>query len=321
MNAKQAETAIDEVLGGSDGRPNQAFTIANTPVLPDNLQIEVDEGDGFKVWKRVGDFFGSTAQDQHYLLNPTSGEVRFGDGENGGIPVANVNNPGATWLRECIASVAARRGNVIAGTIKTLLTSVLGLDENGITNLRAAFGGRDEETLDEAKKRAPQSLKNKCRAVTRDDFESLAMQAANIKRAKALPLTHPGFPGVKVPGVVTVIVVPDSDDPRPTPSQGTLRTVCEYLNLRRLLTTELFVVKPTYQEVSLRVDVIARNDADLGEVKQQIEQVLLNYFHPLKGGEDGQGLALRREDLILAGLPESVHGQRCSEHRPPGHSA
>jgi predicted phage baseplate assembly protein len=289
VNAKQAETAIDEVLGGSDGRPNQAFTIANTPVLPDNLQIEVDEGDGFKVWKRVGDFFGSTAQDQHYLLNPTSGEVRFGDGENGGIPVANVNNPGSNVVARMYRFGGGKRGNVIAGTIKTLLTSVLGLDENGITNLRAAFGGRDEETLDEAKKRAPQSLKNKCRAVTRDDFESLAMQAANIKRAKALPLTHPGFPGVKVPGVVTVIVVPDSDDPRPTPSQGTLRTVCEYLNLRRLLTTELFVVKPTYQEVSLRVDVIARNDADLGEVKQQIEQVLLNYFHPLKGGEDGQG--------------------------------
>ncbi|MDQ2938666.1 MAG: putative baseplate assembly protein [Acidobacteriota bacterium] len=289
IGALQAETVIDEVLGGSDGRPNQVFTLANTPVLPDNLRIEVDEGDGFKVWKRVADFFGSAAQDQHFVLNPTSGEVRFGDGQNGSIPVANVNNAGNNVVARMYRFGGGKRGNLAAGTLKTLLTSVLGIDENGITNLRAAFGGRDEETLEEAKKRAPQSLKNKCRAVTREDFESLAKQAANIKRAKALPLSHPNFPGVKVPGVVTVIVVPDSDDPKPTPSEGTLRTVCEYLNLRRLLTTELYVVRPTYQEVSIRVDVIAKNDADLGEVKQQIEEGLLNYFHPLKGGEDDDG--------------------------------
>ena len=94
---------------------------------------------------------------------------------------------------------------------------------------------------------------------------------------------------MKVPGVVTVIVVPESESTNPIPSDGTIRTVCEYLNLRRLLTTELYVIKPNYQEVSAQVEVIARNDADLGEVKQQIEDSLLNYFHPLKGGENGDG--------------------------------
>lgn len=289
VSAKQAETVLNEVLGGSDGRPNQVFRLTNTPVLPDNLIIEVDEGDGFVQWQRVQDFFGSDADDRHFILNPTSGEVRFGDGETGAIPVANVNNPGSNVVARNYRFGGGKRGNVGANSLKTLLTSVLGLDENAITNLQAAFGGRDEELLEEAKKRAPQALKNKCRAVTGEDFESLAMQAANIKRAKALPLFHPSFPGVKVPGVVTVIVVPDSDSPKPVPSDGTIRTVCAYLNLRRLLTTELYVIKPNYQEVSARVEVIARNDADLGEVKQQIETALLNYFHPLKGGEDNSG--------------------------------
>ncbi len=289
VGARQAETVVDEVLGGSDGRPNQVFTIGNTPVLADSLTLEVDEGDGFTPWQRVTDFFGSGPADQHFILNPTSGEVRFGDGENGSIPVANVNNPASNVVARIYRFGGGKRGNLGANTLKTLLTSVLGIDENAITNLRAAFAGRDEESLDNAKKRAPQSLKSKCRAVTREDFESLAKQAANIKRAKALPLSHPSFPGVKVPGVVTVIVVPDSDDSRPIPSEGTIRTVCEYLNLRRLLTTELYVVKPNYQEVSIRVDVIANDDADLGEVKQQIEEGLLNYFHPLKGGEDSRG--------------------------------
>ena len=73
------------------------------------------------------------------------------------------------------------------------------------------------------------------------------------------------------------------------PSEGTLRTVCEYLNLRRLLTTEVYVVGPTYKEVKIRVEVVAEDSADSAEVKREIEQSLLDYFHPLKGGEDGQG--------------------------------
>ncbi|HYJ48074.1 MAG TPA: putative baseplate assembly protein, partial [Pyrinomonadaceae bacterium] len=72
--AQQAETARDEVLGGSDGSPNQTFQLANEPVLLDTLTLEVDEGDGFRAWKRVGDFFGSGPQDEHYLLDRTSGQ-------------------------------------------------------------------------------------------------------------------------------------------------------------------------------------------------------------------------------------------------------
>jgi predicted phage baseplate assembly protein len=150
-------------------------------------------------------------------------------------------------------------------------------------------GGRDEETFEEARRRAPQALKNKDRAVTTEDFEALARQVGIIKRALALPLFHPGFPDTKVPGVVTVIVVPDSEAPDPRPSEGTLRTVCAYLNQRRLLTTELYVIGPTYRLVRIEAEVIAANNADVGEIRTNIESTLVDYFHPLRGGEDGQG--------------------------------
>lgn len=287
--AVQAETSRDEVLGGSDGSPNQVFQVANTPVLRDTLTLEVDEGDGFRTWIRVNDFFGSGLKDEHYLLDRTDGRIRFGDGTSGRIPVANVNNPIGNVVAREYRFGGGKRGNVPAGSLKTLVTSVAGIDENGVANLQAATSGREEETLAQAKLRAPQSLKNKCRAVTEEDFESLARQAANIRRAKALPLFHPGFPGVKVPGVVTVIVVPDSDAPNPTPSDGTRRTVCLYLNQRRLLTTEVFVIAPNYRLVEVRVEGTAAGNADLAELAQGIEKALLDYFHPLKGGEDNAG--------------------------------
>ena len=176
-----------------------------------------------------------------------------------------------------------------AQAIKTLVSSAEGIDEGKLGNLQAAYSGRDEEPFEDAKNRAPLAIKSRSRAVTDEDFEYLAMQSANIKRAKALPLYHPGFPGVQVPGVVTVVVVPDADTPNPIPSEGTLRTVCAYLEPRRLLTTELYVVAPTYQQVQIQGKVIASGNADLAEVSQQIEQTLLDYFHPLKGGEDGLG--------------------------------
>ena len=50
-----------------------------------------------------------------------------------------------------------KRGNVQAAGIKTLLTSIDGIDDNKVANLLAAHSGRDEETLDEAKKRAPRA--------------------------------------------------------------------------------------------------------------------------------------------------------------------
>jgi predicted phage baseplate assembly protein len=286
---RQAETFLFEVLGGSTGRRDQVFRLANTPVLEDSLILEIDQGNGGEVWTQVSDFFGSSPADQHYVLDRTTGEIRFGDGRNGSIPVANAANPDGNIVASQYRAGGGKRGNTAAGAIKTLATSITGIDDGLVANLLPAFSGRDEETLDEAKKRAPRSIKSRCRAVTADDFEYLAMQAATIKRAKALPLYHPEFPGIKVPGVVTVIVVPDGDGPAPVPSEGTLRTVCAYLDQRRLLTAELYVVGPSYQRVEIHAEILAEDSADLGEVSQGVRQSLLDYFHPLKGGEDGLG--------------------------------
>jgi hypothetical protein len=117
------------------------------------------------------------------------------------------------------------------------------------------------------------------------------MQAAAIARAKAYPLRHPDFPGVQVPGVVTVVVVPQSPSPKPVPSEGTLRTVCAYLDERRLLTTEVYVAPPLYQRVSVTVSVVADDTADLAQVQRDVDATLLAYFHPLTGGDSGTGWA------------------------------
>jgi predicted phage baseplate assembly protein len=287
--ATQAETIHDEVVGGSNGQPNQVVTLANNPVLEGSLVLQVDQGDGPQTWTEVDDFFGSGKNDSVYVLNRTTGEVRFGDGVRGAIPVANVANPAANIVAVEYRFGGGTPGNVTAGLVKNIMVSIPGLAEDKIGNLLPASGARDEETIDQAKERAPATLKANGRAVTIDDFEELAKRVSTVQRAKALPLYHPAFPGVQVPGVVTVVVIPQNDQPNPMPSEGTIRTVCAFLNQRRLLTTEVYVVPPLYQLVDVQASVIVANTADLGEVKTAVEAALVQYFHPLTGGDDGLG--------------------------------
>lgn len=287
--AVQAQTAEREVLGGSTGGRNQSFKLENAPVLERSVRIQIDDGTGAREWTNVGDFFGSGPRDEHFVVNRATGEVFFGDGENGAIPVANANDPDANVIALQYRFGGGKEGNVAAGAIRNLQTPVAGLDAGLTANLYAAYGGRDEETLDEAKKRARRQLRARDRAVTVEDFEQLATEAGNVKRAKALPLAHPQFPGVAVPGAVTVIVVPDADTDPPMPSEGLLRTVCAYLDARRLLTTELFVVAPRYVAVEIDARIVVTDDADPGTVHDAVEAALAAYLHPLRGGDDGSG--------------------------------
>jgi hypothetical protein len=141
--------------------------------------------------------------------------------------------------------------------------------------------------------------------VTACDFESLAKQTpgARIRRALALPLHHPQLEPtrpagagmsatvVPVPGVVTVLVVPEGlkDNRKPMPTEDTLKLVARYLNQHRLITTELYVAAPRYRKVEIEAQVIAKPTASSGQVADALQQMLQNYFHPLHGGKDGNG--------------------------------
>ncbi len=287
ITATQALTVRGEILGSTDGRPGQMFRLASAPVVA-GLRLEIDEGSGFQVWQEVDDFHASKPDDAHYRLNRTTGEIAFGDGEHGRIPVANFT-PAPNVIAREYRYGGGKKGNVAANTVTAMQSTVESVAS--VTNLRVGTGGSEEETLDAAKLRAPLALKSKNRAVTAEDFEYLAMATpgARLRRAKALPLVHPRFGTVTVPGVVTVVIVPDGDAPNPVPNEATRLLVCKHLNLHRLLTSEVYVIGPTYRLVRIEADVIVSPTDDLAEVKHGIEAALSRFLHPLTGGEDGQG--------------------------------
>lgn len=290
--ATQAITVLDEVLGGSDGSPSQVFRLFFSPVLADTLELEIDEGLGPQRYRVVEDFFGFGPDDLVCTLDRAQALITLGDGRKAHLPVANPNNPDAGVVARRYRTGGGLDGNQPAGAINQLQSAPVGVDS--VTNLRPAEGGADQESLDEAKARTAAELKSRDRAVTAEDFTYLAKltPGVRVQRAEVLPLFHPGFPDVPIPGCVTVIVVPDTADPAPMPSEATLRAVCAQLDAHRLLTAEVHVTAPTYRTVRVEAQVRARPSADLATVRQAVSDALTRYFHPLRGGDDGTGWPL-----------------------------
>ena len=307
VSATAALTVFDEAVGSSDGTPNQVMTLRHTPVLAEpKLVLEVDEGSGPRPWEQVADFYGAKPDGAVYTLHRTTGEITFGDGLRGRIPVAGQFNVIAREYRYG----GGRIGNVGAEKITDLATPIREVDS--VTNYRPAEGGADGETLDETKLRGPRDALKSNRAVTLEDFAQMAAETpgALVARAHAY-VARPGSDGNGCGRVINVVIVPSSEAAKPVPSQVSLDRVCRYLNERRLITTQVCVQGPPYHDVDVALDVRARDNADLKTVKNAIADRLAEYFHPLQGGEDKKGWPfgrdiyyseLVREIMVLPGV-------------------
>ena len=307
VSATNSVTETGELLGASNGRPNQTFQLAFSPILPLASGvtgiIAVDEGSGYVTWTEVEDFAGYGPTDQVYTLDHGTGLVSFGDGIHGKIPLWLSGNGSNldTADQTNVMAVSYQWGggsqaNSGAGTITTLLASIPGIQ--GVTNPIPSSGGADEESVEDAEDRAPMTLRTQNRAVTVGDFAFLAQQTpgAQIVRAQAFPLLNPNFRVLRsavdgsaqveapIPGAVTVFVIPQSQQQPPTPNEATLQLVANYLDAHRLLTCELFVAPPHYRQVRIEVQVIANPTYDLGTVSAAVLSQLLGYFNPLPPG-------------------------------------
>lgn len=291
---EQARVAATQFLGTGNGQPSQQFTLANRPVLPDSerdaMTLEVEEAQRWVRYTRVDDFFGSQRESRHYMLDPEAGVLRFGEGARGRVPQwgERIRVRGYRWGGGAAGNVAAAAVNKIA---------IAGLK---LGNPLAATGGADAEAMEAALARIPGEFRRHDRAVTASDFQELALQTpgALIGRAECLPRFHPRTRSSEAAGVVSVMVWPLTDPLRPNaplPDAPMLRAVCEWLDARRLVTTELYVIPPTYRKVAISVAFVVKDGYGVEAVRRWIELVLRQYLAPLPPyGPAGQGWPLGR---------------------------
>jgi len=200
---------------------------------------------------------------------------------------------------------------VRAGAITEAKTPFSYIDH--VSNRRPAVGGLDPETLDQAMFRARNLLRTRGRAVTAEDYEYLAEHAfpGQVARAKCLQSSAGGGKGgAPAPGQVYVLVIPqlgEEEAVRYIPlarlalSDELKQRLTEYLDERRLLTTQLEVRAAGYKRVRAVVEVIAKSGVDEERLRRDIIAALELFINPLRGGPEGSGWPFGRE-LYLSDL-------------------
>ena len=316
-----------------------------------SLRLYTHTVDAWQEWTGRDDLDASGRTDFHFVLDPTSGEMLFGDGERGRVPPLDALILAAyRTTRAAAGNIDAHKVTRPADTPRNALwldaldTAVREQLRRMTTNPHPASGGTATEALSEAIGRAVETLhaherlldlcaETQCqtldqlerqrvralqaptRAVNLLDIERVALDVpgTRVARVRAWAALHPDYPCLQAPGVVTVVVVPDMPLARPEPSQGLLQAVKRFLDRRRIVATRVEVVGPHYLEVSVRARVRTRPHTNTTRVQTQIHQALNAFLDPRSGGPAGFGWPFGR-DVYRSEILQVIDGVSGVDH-------
>ncbi len=353
VDASQCTLVQDELLGESDGQPGQSFQLQNRPVLPrDETEIlSVILPNGVQQdWQEVTDFADSGPEDCHYTVDSLTGLVQFGPliREPGQLRTATrvrsqqqshgttvlTTTPqllerqyGAVPPRGAIITMRAYRtgggqqGNVQPHTLRVIKSAVPYVAS--VINHGAAYHGADAESLDNAVLRVPRLLRTRDRAVTPEDFETLAIEASQGTVARSICPQQIN----SQPGVVNVMLVPQANITNIDTAMGIApdafdltqqltQQVTQYLDERRPLGVQVKLQSPEYVGVTVKTEVAIDSAYGAPEAQQVIlhdlQVALYRFLNPLTGGRNGRGwpfgTAVHPSDIIT--LLQGITGVR-----------
>jgi predicted phage baseplate assembly protein len=295
--AEHAETVRDELLGLSEGVPGQVFPVSRRPVVAAGppLVVEVAGGSGWQRWTEVSSFAGCGPDDHVVRVDRASGEVHFPPAvrqADGSLRRYGAVPPKGVPLRlPAYRTGGGPAGNVAVRALSVPRTTVPFVDR--VENRRAALGGVGGETVEQAKLRGPLVLRTRDRAVTVEDYEQLARQAApGIARVRCVAAEA----GADAGGVRLLVVPAAAPGPDGrvrfadlVPSDEVLATMTRYLDERRTVGSRLVVEPPSYQGVTVVARLSGRPGAEPDRLREQALEALYRYFDPLTGGPDHTG--------------------------------
>ena len=136
--------------------------------------------------------------------------------------------------------------------------------------------------------------------MTAEDYAALARQApgVDVGRVEVLPRFKPRDRRFNVPGVVSVLALPDAPlgpAPNPRPDRPFIERLHAYLAARTPLATELYVIGCEYIPLGLAVSVRVREGFARDKVLYEVRESLRRLLWPLApGGAAEEGWPLGR---------------------------
>lgn len=190
LSVSRGKTVPNEILGSGDATiAGQEFVLQKSPLtyLPSGDSIS---GQSYKStlrvwvnnieWQEVASFYGQSADATIFVTREDENNmthVQFGDGINGARLPSGGNNIVAKY----------RYGSGADAPDAGQLTVITQPQPNlkAIRNPVAVGGGADPDAPKKIKRFAPQSVLTFGRAVSGDDYETIAAQAPGVARARA----------------------------------------------------------------------------------------------------------------------------------------
>jgi predicted phage baseplate assembly protein len=296
VDAVNAELVREEDLGEAEGVSGQRFRLKRGPLVPGDRPavLEVSGPEGWEEWTQVGDFAESGPEDRHFVIDMNAGEIRLGPAvrlDDGMLRGYGAVPPKGAKIRiREYHTGGGRKGNVSPRAISVLKSSIPFVSR--VENRRPARGGVDGEDIENAKLRGPIRLRARGRAVTAEDYEQIARDAApQIARVRAVAAGD----GAEA-GSVRVLVVPSA-----VATQGrlrfdqlvlaedTLQRITDRLEESRVIGTRAIVEPPVYRGITVVARLRPRPRANPARLQEEALQALYEYFNPITGGPDGTG--------------------------------
>jgi hypothetical protein len=183
VTASEGVTVDATKIGTSKGIPNAEFIIDQAGVVDRTVKVFTKEGGQVVEWSRVDKVSVASPTQSVYTTfvdDKNYTHIMFGDNTSGRIPPTNV---------EIFTSYRYGVG-VLANSIGTGKITNIGNDfatQSGVTvtNTTKPVGGSDVETVESMRYSIPRANATKQRAVTIDDYVTLALQVPGITKATA----------------------------------------------------------------------------------------------------------------------------------------
>ena len=183
----------DELVGISDGTPNQRFQLAHSPLILRSTGTAGQVNRDVTLLTRLGGVPTEwTLQEslafsrellREYVIEIDDADraaVIFGDGVLGAFPEAGAE------VRATYRVGGGAAGNVGANTIQTIVGAPqLALLGAQATNPSPTSGGSERESIERAVQHAPAVFRSLKRAVTAADYEALALDFPGVGRVRA----------------------------------------------------------------------------------------------------------------------------------------
>ncbi len=185
----------EEILGTSDGTPNQRFALARPRLILRSLEqgqavirdilltTEMEGHAEIEVWTLQESLAFSREEQRDFAVEIDEEDratIIFGDGAFGAIP------PRGAVVKATYRVGGGSHGNVAAGTIQTIVDAPqLALIGAQVTNLEPATGGAERESIEHAVQHAPRVFRSRKRAVTAGDYETLARDFRGVGKVRA----------------------------------------------------------------------------------------------------------------------------------------